>query len=243
MLNEIREKRPLVLCLTNYVTADFVANALLTIGASPIVTEFVEDVEDLIKISDAIYINIGTPSDNFIKVVKLAVEIAKKNNKPIIFDPVASGSTKIRTALAKELASFANVIRGNASEICSLSDETIRTKGVDSSISTNMAKESAIMLAKTLRNIVVISGKEDFITDGINHSFILEGNEIMSKITGMGCSLTAVIAAFCAIESDFFEAANQAVSYFGKCGQKVKDISPGKFKVSFIDALWGEDEI
>lgn len=238
-ITDIKNTKPLILCLTNVVTMDFMANSLLALGAAPIMSCEEKELEELIKISHAINLNIGTLESDFIRRCRVAAEIAKYQKKPIILDPVGAGASLIRTQSAQELMHFANVIRGNASEIMALIDTQISTAGVESTCTTTVAKHSANQLASTHNSTVVVSGEEDYITNGHQQESLMFGSSIMPMITGMGCTLTAVIAAFCAVRSDAFEAATLATAYFGICGNLTerKTKLPGSFRTTFIDTL------
>lgn len=237
---DIKNSKPLILCLTNVVTMDFMANSLLALGAAPIMSCEEKELEELIKISHAINLNIGTLENDFIKRCLAAAEIAKHYKKPIILDPVGAGASLIRTQSAQELMQFANVIRGNASEIMALVDTQTNTAGVESIHTTARAKDSANQLATTLHATVVVSGEEDFITNGDQQESLVYGSSIMPMITGMGCTLTAVIAAFCAVQPNAFLAATLATAYFGICGSLTerKTKLPGAFRSLFIDTLY-----
>ena len=241
----IKQHKPIILCLTNYVTMDFMANSLLALGAAPIMSCDDTELEELINISHAINLNMGTLDGAFISRCQTAVKIAQQNNKPIILDPVGAGASHIRTQSAKTLMPFADIIRGNASEIMALADMQTQTAGVESTQTTHMAKESADLLAKQLHNTVIVSGKEDYVTDGQRQETLQFGSSLMPFITGMGCTLTAVVAAFRAIQADSYDAARFATAFFGLCGniaeQKAK--APGSFRTAFIDALYTEVSI
>jgi hydroxyethylthiazole kinase len=238
-LKILRETKPLILNLTNYVTMDFVANSLLALGAAPIMSEDIREMEELIKISGAVYINIGTLTEEFIERAKHSCILAKKYNKPIILDPVGVGASQIRKEAVREILPFIDIIRGNASEIMSVYGLDSKSLGVESSHKVNDALEAAKKLALQQGITVVVSGAEDFITDGRNEEMLSSGSEIMPLITGMGCSLTAGIAAFRAVNPNSFEAAKSAVAFFGLSGQVVGEFvkGPGSFRVEFIDYL------
>jgi hydroxyethylthiazole kinase len=240
---DLRKLKPLVLCLTNYVTMDFMANSLLALGAAPLMSVCDLEIEELIKISHAININIGTLDDDAIARYYKAVEFAKHYNKPLIIDPVGAGASAIRTNCARELMKDADIIRGNASEIMALLDDDIKTLGVESLNPTKQAKNKANMLANKFNCTVVVSGAEDFITDGARQESLTFGSPLMPLITGMGCALTAVIAAFRATIPDSFEAAKCATSYFGLCGNlaNLKADKPATFRSAFIDELYAAD--
>lgn len=236
-LKKLREIKPLVLCLTNYVTMDFMANSLLALGAAPIMSCDERELEELIQMSHAVNINIGTLNADFIERCK------RVTGKPIVLDPVGAGASIVRTQSARELMVAADIIRGNASEIMALLENENKTLGVESMHQVNDAKNSANKLAEMLKCTVVISGEEDFITNGIKQQSLNFGSPVMPLITGMGCTLTAVIAAFRAVIPDAFEAALVGTAYFGMCGSSVhkKTNKPGSFRTAFIDELYSHE--
>lgn len=242
-LSQLRQVQPLVLCLTNYVTMDFMANALLALGAAPLMSESREEVEEFVSISHALYINIGTLNDAFVTRALFAAKIANYLNKPIILDPVGAGASKLRTAAAMEILPLAQVIRGNASEIISLAGENGATKGVESSDPVHKAMSSARTLAQKHHKLVVVSGPEDFITDSKQEQILRFGSALMPKITGMGCTMTAVLSAFVASNPNMYQALTYATAYFSLCGQQTQQQTqvPGSFRQLFIDNLYQPD--
>ncbi|BCA95037.1 hydroxyethylthiazole kinase [Legionella antarctica] len=239
----LREKRPLVLCLTNYVTMDFMANCLLALGAAPIMSESIDELEELTNISHALYINIGTLNKQFMERAVFAAKIANSLQKPVIIDPVGSGASKLRTSAVHQLLPFTHIIRGNASEIISLSGTNSSTKGVESMDSVENAIASGMVLAKDLAKTIVISGPKDFITDGSQSHTLPFGSNLMPLITGMGCTMTAVISAFVSCNTNLFQATTYATAYFGLCGQLAhqKSEAPGFFRQEFINNLFSPD--
>jgi hydroxyethylthiazole kinase len=231
--------KPLVLNLTNYVTQDFMANSLLAIGAAPMMIEGDDELEELINISSSVNINIGTLNDAFIKRCHKALDLAQQYKKPIVLDPVGAGASIIRTKTSQDFMKRVDIVRGNASEIIALQGEG-KTIGVEATNSTDEAKAIAIELCKKYGVTIVVSGPVDFITDGERRAEICFGSPLMSKVTGMGCSLTAVIAAFRGVITDSFEAAIVSTGYFGLCGELAakKTRSPGSFRTGFVDALY-----
>ena len=242
-LRQVKMTQPLVLNITNMVTMDFVANCLLAIGAAPIMCACEEEMEELVNIASVIYLNIGTLHDDFIQLTQKAVQLAQRYNKPIIVDPVGCGATKIRTQVASELVPHCHMVRGNASEIMALGQGDWLTKGVDSVHKTEDAIEMAANIAKQTDSTVIVSGATDYITDGLRATTREFGSPIMTQITGMGCSLTAVIAAMLAITPNAFEAGVVGVEYFSLCGELVSKqyTKPGSFKSAFIDMLHSPD--
>lgn len=213
-LQQLRATKPLVLCLTNHVTMDFMANALLSLGAAPIMTQEARELDELIQISHAINLNIGTLNNAFIERAKTAAELASQHKKPLILDPVGAGATRIRTESSRSLMSSATIIRGNASEIMALSEDNHRTLGVEATHTVSDAAHSATILAKKHQCTLVVSGAKDFITNGEREDTLQFGSSLMPLVTGMGCTLTAVIAAFNAVISNAYEAAYLATANF-----------------------------
>lgn len=242
-LSTLRRIKPLVLNLTNYVTMDFMANSLLSLGAAPIMSHCDDELDELIQMAHSININLGTLDDAFITRIKKAVKLAKKYQKPLILDPVGAGASAIRTNTARELMPYVDIVRGNASEIMALSDNQIKTLGVETLQETDAAKSKARVLAKEYGLTVVISGRIDCIISNTNEITLPFGSPLMSLITGMGCTLTAVIAAFRGILSDSFISATLATCYFGLCGNMAanKTKEPGTYHSAFIDALYTTD--
>jgi len=236
----LRKTKPLILNLTNYVTMDFMANALLAIGAAPIMTSYDEELEELIQISSCINVNIGTLDKTFILRCQKAILLAKQYQKPIVFDPVGAGASLIRTKTAKDLIKHADIVKGNASEIISLYHANSKSLGVESIHSTSDAKKAARKLAKIFGITVIVSGPIDFITDTTKETEIPFGSALMPLVTGMGCTLTAIIAAFRSVSNDSFLSASIAANYYGLCGKLAEKStqSPGTFRTIFLDTLY-----
>ena len=241
-LNNIRIKSPLVHNITNYVVMNSTANALLAIGASPVMAHATQETEDIVTISSSLVINMGTLSEKWIDSMLLAVKKAKEINTPFVFDPVGVGASKYRTQTALKIIETAtpNVIRGNASEIMVLAQQAISSKGVDSTMQSEDAVSGAIELSKKLNNTVVVSGKVDYIITGDKISTISNGSDFMPKVTGMGCSATSIIGACIAVESDIHVACTSAMAIMGIAGDMAAELSkgPGSFQVNFLDSLY-----
>lgn len=239
-LLKIRQDKPLILCLSNYVTMDFVANNLLALGAAPLMSEANEEIEELVNISSALYLNMGTLNDAYMSRALLASSIAQSLNKPIILDPVGTGASVLRTTNAVRLLNAAHVIRGNASEIISLSNAKGATKGVESVHGVDEAINTAKNLAHELNKVIVISGPTDYITDGQQEQSFTFGSALMPVVTGMGCALTAVMSAFVSTNPNHYEAATHAALFFSLCGHYAHEVttSPGSFRQQFIDNLF-----
>ena len=245
-VKEIRENSPVIHNITNYVVMNNSANALLAIGASPVMAHAEEEVEEMVKIAGALVINIGTLSPHWIRAMLLAVEQAKKMNIPIILDPVGAGATSYRTSTAKELIKEVPpaIIRGNASEIMALMEEDAKTRGVESMASSHSAVDIARQLNKTCGSVVCVSGETDYIIYGDDVTKVMNGHPMMTKVTGMGCIATAICGAFAAVNRTYAEAAVQAMAVMGIAGEiAVKNATgPGMLQVRFLDALYGLSE-
>lgn len=242
----IREKSPLVHNITNFVVMNNTANALLALGASPVMAHAEEEVADMVAISGALVINIGTLSKHWIHAMEKAIEKAKKLRKPIVVDPVGAGATAYRTETARRLIQdyHPSVIRGNGSEIMALYAHNISTKGVDSSESSDSALEMAKVLAMSTGSAVCISGETDYIIS-INESYsIANGHAMMPAVTGLGCTATALCGAFSAVNADYAKAAAHAMAVMGIAGEIAveKSAGPGSMQMNFIDALYNLSE-
>ena len=240
-LNAVRVKSPLIHNITNYVVMNNTANALLSVGASPVMAHALEEVKDMVNIASSLVINMGTLSPEWVKAMIKAGEKANSLNKPIVFDPVGVGATNYRTEVANTIITICkpHVIRGNASEIMALVKSNTETKGVDSTVESNTALASAKILAKEKNCIVVISGQTDYITDGSQVICIKNGSTMMAKVTGMGCTASAIVGAFVAIESNMLIAASSAMAIMGIAGQITEPQSKGNgsFQINFLDNL------
>jgi len=241
-LNLVRQKSPLVHNITNYVVMNNTANALLAIGASPVMAHAVDEVEDMVAIASSLVINIGTLSDEWIKAMLLAGKSANKKGIPVVLDPVGAGATIYRTKTSLSLIEECkpSVIRGNASEIMALVNSQIRTKGVDSITLSDSAIDAAKMLATNTGAVVVISGPTDYITDGERLAEVKNGSVMMTKVTGLGCTATALTGAFAAVNGNFFEAATHAMAIMGIVGElaAAKSQGPGTLQMHFLDELY-----
>lgn len=241
-LEKIRQNKPLIHNITNYVVMNYTANVLLAAGASPVMAHAENEVEEMVGFAGALVINIGTLSDSWISSMLTAGRKASKLGTPIVLDPVGSGATRLRTETAKTIAAETNVtiIRGNASEILSLHNQDSKSKGVDSLHSVDEAEGSAMVLAKELGATLAITGPVDFITDGTRVLRVKNGHSMMPMVTGTGCSATAIIGAFAAVELDPLMAAAHGLAFFGLAGELAGQTAkgPGSFMSAILDALY-----
>jgi hydroxyethylthiazole kinase len=242
LLKKIKQEKPILLNITNYVTMDFIANGLLSLGASPVMSMSTHEAEDLLQLAKVVVINLGTLNEKFLSLCEMICAKANTLKKPIILDPVGAGATLYRTQSAKRLADHyqLDIIRGNASEISALSTASATTKGVDSHLESRNIVEEAIQFSHANRVALAISGKTDVIIDGEKIYYFDGGSQLMPSITGTGCLLSAVVGAFHAVENDRFIAASTATTFYGQCGENasIGTIGPGSFKVKFLDALY-----
>jgi hydroxyethylthiazole kinase len=241
-IGEIRKTAPVVHNITNYVAMNNTANALLAIGASPVMAHAEDEVEDMVGIAGALVINIGTLSDPWIRAMFRSAYRAKARNVPVILDPVGAGATAYRTRTARQLLREASaaIIRGNASEILALHDETATTRGVDSTAHSHDAVGVARRLSEINGCVVCISGETDYIIRGDDVTRILNGHPMMTCVTGMGCIASALCGAFAAVNKDVVEAAAQAMAVMGIAGEMAaRDTpGPGSLQVRFLDILY-----
>ncbi len=237
----IREKAPLVHNITNYVVMNNTANALLAIGASPVMAHSLDEVVEMTSIASALVINIGTLDSEWVKSMLLAGKTASTKNIPIVFDPVGAGATSYRTKVCKQIIEECkpSIIRGNASEIIALSNANAHTKGVDSTASSASALDSAKALALQTKSVVVISGPTDYITDGVLVKTVVNGNPMMTRVTGMGCTATAIVAAFAAVNNNWLEAATHGMTVMSIAGEIAasRSLGTGSLQVNFLDEL------
>ena len=238
----VREKSPLVHNITNYVAMNFSANALLAIGASPVMAHAVEEMDDMVGIASALVINIGTLDAEWVRGMLKAGRAAHHMGKPIVLDPVGAGATPYRTETAWQIIRECHptIIRGNASEIMALVNADIRSKGVDSSQSSDDALESAKQLAQETSAVVVISGPTDYITDGTRVDTVTNGSPLMTRVTAMGCTASSIVGAFAGINPDAFEAALHGMAVMGICGERAvgKKAAPSTLLTNFVDMLY-----
>ena len=217
------------------------ANALLALGASPIMAHAVEEVEEMVSLASALVINIGTLSSPWIDAMLLAGRKARAAGIPVVLDPVGCGATAFRTAAALQLMRDTQpaVIRGNASEIRALNGASGATKGVDSQHTPDQVFEDAHQLSVRTGCVVSVSGPVDLVVAGDRVARIHNGHPLMTRVTGMGCTASAVTGAFLAIEADPFAAAVHAMASMGVAGELAaeKAAGPGSFQMHFLDVL------
>lgn len=253
ILQNVARKTPLIHCITNYVTVNDCANILLACGGSPIMADDAEEAADITSICDGLLLNLGTLNARTVTSMRIAGQRANALSHPVVLDPVGVGASSLRTRTANTLlrdVQFA-VIRGNSSEIRALSQGIGSTKGVDADIqdaTTENNLPAAIENAKYLCGktgaVIAVTGAIDIVTNGRKTHIIRNGHPMMSKISGTGCMLTAVIAAYCAANPDnLLDAAAAAVCAMGLCGElaheRTRAVNGGTatLRIALMDAM------
>jgi len=241
-IQAIRTQQPLVHNITNFVVMNTTANALLALGASPIMAHAVDELPDLLGIASALVINIGTLDKTWIASFENAMLFAIKRHLPVVIDPVGAGASQFRTNTTLHLLKLAKVtaIRGNASEIIALAQQRVNARGVDSADNSDDAIQSAKNLSKQFHSIVVVSGKTDHCVLNDKVISVEGGSKLMTRITGMGCTASAIMGAFLAVNNNPLEACVNAMTCMKKCGEYAEknSVGPGSFWTVFLDKLY-----
>ncbi len=241
---EVRATPPLTHCITNAVVTGFTANVLLALGAAPAMVDIVGEAEPFAAAASGLLINLGTPTPEQRAASREAVAGALAAGTPWVLDPVAIGTLPVRTALAHELAALRpTAIRGNASEILALAGHSSGGRGVDATDGTEAAAAAARELAHRYGSLVAVSGPVDLLTDGERVIRIANGHELLTRVTGGGCALGAVMAAFLGVArgsaTDALTAVSAATLVYTVAAEQAAEISrgPGSFAVALLDAL------
>ncbi len=242
LLSDVREKRPLVHHITNYVTVNDCANVAICIGASPVMAHSPDEVAEMASMADALVLNIGTPDAAQVESMLLAGAKANSKGIPVILDPVGAGATGLRTSSARRLLHGLriSVLKGNAAEIATLAGAEGSIKGVDSSGIRGDALDIAKALAKKTGMVVAISGATDIVSDG-NRTFLVDnGHPLMGKVSGTGCMAATLAGAFSAVTKDHVTASAAAFAAFGLAGEKAARhcSGPASFKVALLDEIY-----
>lgn len=243
-LSKVREMNPLVHNITNIVVANFSANGLLALGASPFMADAHEEVADIAAMAGAVVLNIGTLNDYAINAMVLAGKSANLHKVPLVLDPVGAGATAYRSEVTQKLVREMQitVLRGNVAEVANVAGDSWASKGVDAGEGDGdiiaLAQKAALKLGCT----VIITGKEDVITDGTRTRIVGNGHPILTKVTGTGCLLSAVVGAFLAVSGgDWLEASAEALSFYGVAAEIAAEAAalqgPGSFQTAFLNQL------
>lgn len=241
----VRIKKPLVHCITNYVTVNDVANALLACGGSPIMADDIAEVGEIVSESCALVLNIGTLNQRTVESMLKAGKTANEKNIPVVFDPVGAGASALRNETVNKLLRQIQftAIRGNLSEMSYIAGVEANTRGVDSNECD--AKNDAVSVAKAVAaeysTVAAITGAVDIVSDGKRVAKISNGVADMGKVTGTGCMLTGIIGAYIGANTNAFEATVAAVTSMGIAGEtafnSVSNKGTGSLRVAIIDEL------
>lgn len=245
-LQAVRSQAPLVHNITNFVVMNYSANALLAVGASPVMAHAHDEVQDMAAIAGALVLNIGTLEPAWIRSMQLALTRARQRGIPVVLDPVGAGATPYRNrALGELLQSGApSVVRGNGSEIMSVAGLAAATRGVDSSASSSEAVDAARALARDLKAVVCVSGADDHVLDaGGRWLSLANGDPWMTRVTGVGCSASALVGAFAAVQPDAWRATASAMAVLGVVGElaaertRAAGAGVGRLQLELLDGL------
>ena len=240
-LAALREKKPVVHNITNQVVTNNTANALLAIGASPVMANAPEEMADMISIASALVINTGTPSEQQLNAMRLAITAATAQGKPWVLDPVGAGATPYRLQLNKELLALKpTAVRGNASEILTLLTGEPTGRGVDSEASSDDTLSYIQQQAQAMGTVLIVTGETDYIADGSRISRIHNGHPMMARVTGTGCTATALTGAFLASHTDPWLAATASIVCLGIAGEIAAEAAagPGSLQLQLLDNLY-----
>ncbi|MDB5648704.1 MAG: thiM [Hyphomicrobiales bacterium] len=246
LLAKMRAAHPLVQNITNFVAMDIAANVLLAAGAAPAMVHAPEESPEFVRLAAALVVNTGTLSRTQAESMEVATIAARSHGTPWVLDPVGAGATRFRDETVQKLLRHRPmVIRGNASEIMAvargagLTLETARPRGVDSANTTDEAEALARLLARHCFCIVAATGAVDVVTDGKRMIRLANGSPLMTRVTALGCALSALVGAFVGLGEDPFIATVAALAIYGVAGEIAAETArgPGSFRVEFIDCL------
>jgi hydroxyethylthiazole kinase len=244
-LQAIRERKPLVHQITNYVVMNETANATLALGALPVMAHAPEEVEEMASVASALVLNIGTLSGPWVESMLLAGAAANGAGAPIILDPVGAGATSYRTSTAQRLLSELEiaVVRGNAAEIATLAGREAEIRGVEA-VGEAAGPELAQAAARALGCVASVTGPVDHVSDGTRTVAVANGHELLGTVSGTGCMSTAITGCFLAVRRDApLDAAAEALVAFGVAGEDAAAVAsgPGTFHAALYDALYNLD--
>lgn len=242
-LDAVRAQAPLVHNLTSAVVANFTANALLAIGATPAMVEGEDEAPAFAAVADALVINLGSLTNTRADVMRRTAHAAIAAGTPFVLDPVAAGAIASRTVFALEICGIGpSAIRGNASEILSLAGIQSGGRGPDSAAWTDTAIDAAKTLARRTGAVVAVTGAVDYVTDGDTVIAIHHGHPTMTRITGMGCAATALVGACLGVEPNTLRAVSHALAFSGIAGEigAAHASGPGSLAMQYLDALAGD---
>jgi hydroxyethylthiazole kinase len=241
-LGRLRERKPLVHQITNYVVMNETANATLALGALPVMAHAREEVEDMVALAGALVLNIGTLSPHWVDAMILAGKAANARDLPIVLDPVGAGATRYRTDTAKRILDEVEVtvLRGNQGEVATLVGVDAEVRGVESIGAGEEAAELARSAGRSLSLVASVTGPVDHVSDGDGVFAVANGHELLAAVTGTGCMSSAITGCFLAAKPEAaLEAAAEALAAFGVAAEDaaLEARGPGSFHVGLYDAL------
>lgn len=242
ILDRVRQVKPVVHHMTNWVTIYDCAHIVKVLGGSPVMAHAPEEAAEMTLIAGSLVLNIGTLTTGMIEAMKISARTANEKGTPVVLDACGAGATSFRDRKSFELlqAAHIDILKGNASEIARLCGEAIRTKGVDASKVSRDMRVLAGQFAGRYKCVVVVTGPEDIVTDGSTGYLVKNGHPMMADIVGTGCMAASVIGAFAAVEKDLLKAAAAGLSCFGIAAQVAAKTAkgPGTFKEKFFDSAY-----
>jgi hydroxyethylthiazole kinase len=245
LLEKVRQQKPVVHHLTNWVTIYDCAQVVKTLGASPVMAHAREEVADMVQIASALVLNIGTLTVDFVEAMKLAAQSANKRSIPVILDVCGAGATRLRDQKTLELleTTTINVVKGNASEIARVGGANVVTRGVDAAEAPGDLVLLAGNLARQRKATVVVTGKVDIVAGAGGTRLVKNGHPMMTRVVGTGCMATSVIGAFVAVEPDLGLAAASALACYEIAAELAAEEAsgPASFKERLFDCLYGLD--
>ncbi len=252
-LENVRKNKPVIHCITNYVTVNDVANAVLACGASPVMADAPEDAADIASLADGLVLNLGTLNQSKLEAMLIAGRTANAQGKPVVLDPVGAGASRARTDAALRLIRELKiaVIRGNSSEIKTLALGHAGSRGVDAAFDDAVTEDTLGAAADFAKRfsaqtgaVIAMTGTIDVIADPSRAAACYNGTPMLRSITGAGCMLTGLIAAFAAAnKDDIYGSAVSAVAALGVCGERAEARMSGpdgnvSFRNYLIDAVY-----
>jgi len=241
-LARLRNQRPLVHQITNYVVMNETANATLALGALPVMAHALEEVEEMVGLASALVINIGTLSPPWVESMLVAGRAANARGIPVALDPVGAGATRYRTETAKRLLDEVDVavLRGNAGEIATLVGVDAEVRGVESIAAGTDRAELARSAARAFGVVASVTGPVDHVSDGERTLSVANGHELLASVTGTGCMATAITGCFLATNPSALAAAAEALAAFGLAAEDAAAVAsgPGTFHAALYDALF-----
>jgi hydroxyethylthiazole kinase len=245
LLERVRQQKPVVHHLTNWVTIYDCAQVVKTLGASPVMAHAPEEAAEMTQLASALVLNIGTLTVDLVEAMKLAARAANRKDIPVVLDACGAGATKLRDQKCFELLDTARIdlIKGNVSEVARIAGVSVQTRGVDAAPVEGDLAALAQALARTRRATVVITGKEDIVTDGSQPFYVKNGHPMMTHVVGTGCMAASVIGAFCAVEANLAAAAAAGLACYEIAAELAAERAPGPaaFKTGLLDCLYPLD--